>query len=69
MNLPTLPLKGLTVLNMQHPPFKGALQCSSQHSRVRWSIGSEILIVPESPHGQCLLKESTCVKIQIQVSI
>ena len=69
MSSPTLHLKGLTVLHMQVPPFKGALQCTSRHSRLCWSNGSEILIVSESPHGQCLLEESICVKIQIQVSI
>ena len=30
---------------MQYPPFKGALQCTSRHSRVCWTPGSGILIV------------------------
>ena len=45
MNSPMLPLKGLIVFHMQHPPFKGALQCTARHSRVRWSPRSGILIV------------------------
>ena len=52
MSSPTMPLKGLTTLHMQLTPFKGVLQCTSKNSRVRWSNGSEILIVLESPHGQ-----------------
>ena len=39
-------LQGTNYVAIQLPPCKGALQCTSLHSRVHWSPGSEIIIVP-----------------------
>ena len=44
--LTNAPLQGPNCIVVHLPPSKGALQCTSQHSRVCWSPGSEIIIVP-----------------------